>query len=103
MLVLGHDQAELFANCLESMAEHAMADVVQQGGGHGDLSLVLAILTTAGLDMAPDDPHQCAGDMEHAEAMREAGMGGAGKYELEEAELADAAQALERRCLDHLP
>jgi len=102
--VIRHGQVQRLSDLLEGVAEHAVAHVMQQSGCQRDLSLILAKLPRPVTDnVALDDFHERACNVEDADAVGEASVGSTGKDELGKAQLSDAAQPLERWCLDYAP
>lgn len=81
-----------------------MPDVMNQCSCKRYLSLSITELAgRVRINVPPDYAHQRTGHVEHADAMREARVGRTREYELGEAQLSNAAQSLERRCLNHPP
>ena len=88
-----------FGGRLEGMAERPVADVVQQGGEQGD-PLPFRVPPA----LAPrDDIGQPPRHVIDADAVGEAAVRCAGKHEVGEAELPDAAQALEFGRVQEVP
>ena len=80
-----------------------MAEIVKQRRDHRDLGPPrIECFADAG-DFPLDDAHQFARDVEDADGMDEARVGGAGEDELGQAELLDPPQALELRRVDEPP
>jgi hypothetical protein len=74
------------------MAEHAVADIMDQGRRKRYLCLMEAVVPRAiSVNMPLDHLHQLPRYVEHTDAVREPGMGGAGKDEFGESELPDTA------------
>jgi hypothetical protein len=98
-LVLLGDAARLLHG-LESVAKRTVTEVVQQRRDHRDFGPCRIELLP---EFASDDLDQRSRDVKHAERVGEARMRGAGKDELGNAELLDAAQPLELRRADQAP
>ena len=96
------DAARLL-HALEGVAERPVAQVVQQRRDDRHLCPVRVGLVTRCVQLPLDDTDQNPRGMEYTNTMGEASMGRAGKHELGDAELPDAAQALEFRRIQQRP
>ena len=99
MLVAGHCQIEVVTEPFKRVAEHAMADIMQEGSRYRHMRLALIRIGTA----LAYGANELAGDVEHANAMRKPCMRRTRKNQFGKAELLDATEPLEWARLNNAP
>lgn len=90
---------------LKNMAERPVSEIVKQGGDDGVPGAMRIEFAggATGPYLALDAFHEPSCAVKGADGMGEAGMSGRGKDKFRRAQLLDAPQSLEVRCLQQIP